>query len=111
VSDNPFVSKRRLIEHSSFRCWTKRKIKMSLKFLDELLGPLIVPPRTKRRKNKTITVAIRNGETRHIIKDRYGWPLPPTPGYAGSVSGHNAYKDAVGRWIKDGWEVKRIPNT
>ena len=85
---------------------------MSLKFLDEILGPLIVPPRTKRRKNKTITVAIRNGEKRRIIKERYGWPIPPDPsGCAGWVSGNNAYKDAVGRWIKDGWEVKRIPNT
>lgn len=85
---------------------------MSLDFLDEMLGPLIAPPRSRRGKPKpkTITVAMKDGETRHIVKDRYGWPLPPASGYASSVSGHNAYKDAVGRWIDEGWEVKRVPN-
>lgn len=83
---------------------------MSLKFLDAL-GPLIAPPRPKRRKPKTVTVATKDGKTRRIIKDRYGWPIPPDPsGCAGWVSGSYAYKDAVGRWIDEGWEVKRVPN-
>jgi len=68
----------------------------------------------RETKNKTITVARRDGERREINnRPSWGWRLPPEgDGLTGEgyITGNYAYKDCVKQWEEKGWTVSREPN-
>jgi|TARA_B100000073_G_scaffold340232_1_gene339779 hypothetical protein len=68
----------------------------------------------KETRNKTITVAIRDGKKREISnRTGWGWLLPPEEdGLTGEgyIGGAYAYKECIKRWKEKGWTVQREPN-
>ena len=68
----------------------------------------------RESKNKTITVARRDGKKREIrFRPSWGWLLPPEEDRLtneGYVGGHKAYQECIRQWQEKGWTVKREPN-
>jgi hypothetical protein len=59
---------------------------------------------------KTMTVARKGDKARVICKHRLGYNLPPEEGPGGFIDGTGARSEAVERWQKAGWTVKREPD-